>query len=167
MRHFIPPFVSDGRFGDFFLLYAGWHLQWLAYMDTQVTGRVKRAWLSVYFRQLQRYDVLEASPSSSYPGIQERTVEQIVDIPVPHFLENVVEVVQIVPQERVLIRTVEQIVDTPTLQSQDEIVEVIQLILQEGISERILEQIVEVPVPQMEEQIVEVVKIIPPERVLR
>ena len=114
---------SDGRFGD--VLPA---LRRVAptgvYMDTQVTGRVKRAWVSVYFWQLQRYDVLETSPSSSYPGIQEQTVEQIVDIPVPHFMENIVEVVQIVPQERVLIRTVEQIVDTPTLQSQDEIVEV-------------------------------------------
>ena len=43
-----------------------------------------------------------------------------MDIPVPHFMENIVEVVQIVPQERVLIRTVEQIVDVSIPQIQEE-----------------------------------------------
>ena len=57
---------------------------------------------------------------SSCPNIQERTVGQILDISVPQILENILEVVPIIPQERVQNCTVEQIVDTPTPQIQEE-----------------------------------------------
>ena len=104
---------------------------------------------------------------SSRPSIQERTVEQIVDISVPQIMEkNCGSSADHTTRARA-----ESLggADRGRAHSpdQEEIVEVIQLIPQEGISERNLEQIVEVPVPQIEEQIVEVVKIIPQERVLR
>ena len=46
--------------------------------------------------------------------IQERIVEQIMDIPLPQIMEKMMEVVRIIPQEHVQNRTVEQIVDVST-----------------------------------------------------
>ena len=73
---------------------------------------------------------------------------------------DVVEVVQIIPQERIQQRIVEQIVDVPVPQVVEEILEVIKVIPQERVSERIVEQIVDVPVPQVMEEIVKVVRFI-------
>ena len=42
--------------------------------------------------------------------VQNRTVEQVVDVPVPHIHGEIVEVIQLVPQERISDRMVEQIV---------------------------------------------------------
>ena len=44
--------------------------------------------------------------------IQSRTVEQIVDVPVPMAAETIVEMPNIITEERVQNRTVEQIWDT-------------------------------------------------------
>ena len=43
--------------------------------------------------------------------MQQRTVEQIVDGPVPQVLEQIVEVVNVVPQDRISERNLEQIVE--------------------------------------------------------
>ena len=59
---------------------------------------------------------------------------------------DVVEVVQITPQERIHLRIVEQIVDVPVPQVVEYILEVIKVISQEWESERIVELIVDVPV---------------------
>ena len=56
---------------------------------------------------------------------------------VPQCKEEIVEVVRLIPQERVQQRTVHQIV---------KIVEVFQIIHQEGLSQRIIDRIVHVPV---------------------
>ena len=45
--------------------------------------------------------------------MQNRTPEQIVDVPVPQFMEAIVEVAPSPPQESVQNRTPEQIVDVP------------------------------------------------------
>ena len=74
-----------------------------------------------------------------------RQVEQIVDVPVPQVVEEVVQVDRIVPQERVQQRTVEQIVEVPVPQMVEEVVHVPQIQVQERIVQNIVEQIVEVP----------------------
>ena len=42
--------------------------------------------------------------------VQNRTVEQVVDVPVTQIQEEIVEVIQLAPQERISDRMVEQIV---------------------------------------------------------
>ena len=68
------------------------------------------------------------------------------DVPVPQFVEEILEVIKVIPQERESERVVEQIFDVPVLQ--------------------VLEEIVDVPVSQVVEEILEVFKVIPQERVL-
>eukprot|EP00971_Amphidinium_carterae_P264233 5241909-Amphidinium_carterae.1 len=41
------------------------------------------------------------------------SVDQIIDVPIPQTVEEIINVPKIVPQERVMNRTVEQIVDVP------------------------------------------------------
>ena len=41
--------------------------------------------------------------------VQNRTGEQVVDVPVPQFQEEIVEVIRVVPQVRISDRIVEQI----------------------------------------------------------
>ena len=48
--------------------------------------------------------------------IQQRTAEDIVEIWVPQIQEQSLEVIKVIPQERVSIRIVEQAVDLPVLQ---------------------------------------------------
>ena len=43
--------------------------------------------------------------------MQQRTAKHIVDVPILHVLEEIVEVVKLVPEERVQQRTDEQTVD--------------------------------------------------------
>ena len=88
-------------------------------------------------------------------------------------LLDVVEVVQIVPQERIQLRIVRQISDVPVPQVVEEILLVIKVIPQVRVSERIVEQIFDVPVlqvlrksvSQVVEEILEVFKVIPQELV--
>ena len=65
---------------------------------------------------------------------------------VPQVMAEIVEVVRLIPQERVHQRTVEQIVHVPAPQVAEEIAEVVQMIPQERISKRIIDRIVDVPV---------------------
>ena len=65
---------------------------------------------------------------------------------VPQVMAEIVEVVRVIPQERVQQRTVEQIVDVPVPQVVEEIVEVVQIIPQGRLSVRINDRIVSVPV---------------------
>eukprot|EP00971_Amphidinium_carterae_P172822 3425841-Amphidinium_carterae.1 len=60
-----------------------------------------------------------------------RNVEQILDVPVPQTVEEIVNVPKIVPQERVQNRVVEQIVDVPVPQTVEEIVNVPKIVPQE------------------------------------
>ena len=71
---------------------------------------------------------------------------QVTNEYVPQVMEEIVEVVRLIPQERVQQPTVEQIVDFSGPQVVEEIVEVVQIIHQERISERIIDRIVDVPV---------------------
>ena len=79
--------------------------------------------------------------------------------------QEIFEVIQPIPQERVAERNVEHIVDVPVPQIQEQIVEMVKVIPQEGFAERMMEQIVDVPVPQVMEETVEVAHSIPMERI--
>eukprot|EP00971_Amphidinium_carterae_P294816 5853820-Amphidinium_carterae.1 len=63
-------------------------------------------------------------------------VEQIVDVPVPQTVEEVVQVPRIIPQEQTVQRTVEQIVDVPVPQTVEEVVQVPRIIPQEQTVQR-------------------------------
>jgi len=97
-------------------------------------------------------------------GIQERIVEEIIDVPVPLVMEKTVEVAKHIPQEPMQSYTVKQIVCMPVPWIRKEIGEVIPLILQERISVHVYEQTVDVPSPQIQEQTVEVLEAIPRKR---
>ena len=56
--------------------------------------------------------------------VRQRTVEQMVEIPVPQVVEEVEQVSKIAPQERVMQHSVEQIVEVPVPQVVEEIVQV-------------------------------------------
>ena len=81
------------------------------------------------------------------PQEQIRDVEE-TDVPVPHVMEEITEVVKHMPQERVRSNTVEQLAAVPAPHIQEESVEVFQLIPEDRISDRIVEQTVDIPSPE-------------------
>ena len=85
--------------------------------------------------------VVEVTPQER---VQNRTQEQIVDVPVPPLLEAVVEVTT---QERVLNRTHEQISGVPVPQIMEAPVDVMLTTPLERVQNRTPEQIVDVPCP--------------------
>ena len=64
---------------------------------------------------------------------------------VPQVVDEIIEVLRVIPHERVQQHTVEQIVHVPVPQIVGETVEVVQMIPQECISKRIIDRIVDVP----------------------
>ena len=67
-------------------------------------------------------------PSMPAERIQERIVEETIDVPVPHMMKKTIELAKHIPQE--------------------EIVEVIQLLPQDRMSNHVVQQIVDIPSPQ-------------------
>ena len=78
----------------------------------------------------------ERQRHASHKRIQECIVQE-TDVPVPHMMEKTIEVMKLIPQERVQNRTVEQVIDVPVLQIQ-ETVEVPQI--------QLIDEVVDVPV---------------------
>ena len=68
-------------------------------------------------------------------------IEYVSDV-----MEEILEVVRLILQERVQQRTVEQIVHVPVSKVVEEIAGVLQIVHQERISERLIDRIVAVPV---------------------
>ena len=64
--------------------------------------------------------------------MQRRTPERIEDVPVLQMLDQTVEVMRLVPRERVQQRIDEQIVELPIPKIVEEIVDVVRLVPQEG-----------------------------------
>ena len=85
-------------------------------------------------------------PSTPQVRVQNRTLEQIVGVPVPQIKEDGLQLVS----ERVQNRTLEQIVDVPVPQIEEDGLQVVP----ERLQNRTLEQIVDVSVPQIKEAIV-------------
>ena len=97
--------------------------------------------------------------------VQQQTAEHIVDEPVPQIKVEIVEVVHIVPQERIW-RISEQIVviEVPKISSQDRILQrTVEQILDESVvvQQRIDKPIVELLIPHVMEDCVEESKIAP------
>ena len=86
---------------------------------------------------------------------QHHTEGQVIDVPVSEIREEIGEVNQLTPQERI---------DVPVSQIRRDIWKIIQLIPQERVFDRVTEQIIDAPVPQIRDPIVEVVKVISHER---
>ena len=82
-------------------------------------------------------------------------------------MEDILEAVEIIPEEHIPERKFVEAFEVPVIQIQEGIVEVYQLPPQERTSERTVEQImdVSVPVPQIHEQILEVAIVIPQDRI--
>ena len=84
-----------------------------------------------------------------------RVGEQIVDIAVPLIFEKIVEMIQLVPLERIKDQIVEQIVEqiVAVLVSQikEDIVEVTKPVLHERVQNRVGEQTVDLPLRQIKE----------------
>ena len=78
----------------------------------------------------------ERQRHASHKRIQE-CIAQETDVPVPHMMEKTIEVMKLIPLERVQNRTVEQVIDVPVLQIQ-ETVEVLQI--------QLIDKVVDVPV---------------------
>ena len=113
--------------------------------------------------------------SSALPAerISERSVDQIVDWPVPQIEEQIAEVAKTTPQERFSKRTVVQAEDVPVPQILKEVVKAVKTVPQERISETICEKIVDAPVPQtvdepvpsFQEEFDKMIELFPEERV--
>ena len=96
--------------------------------------------------------------------VQQRTVEQVVEIPVPQVLteimggsgrqvvEEVVHVPKVMTQVRQNRIPVEQTVEIPVPMTEEEVVEVPEIITQVRVQHQQVEQTIEVPVPMREEE---------------
>ena len=89
--------------------------------------------------------------------------ERIVDVLVPLIMEDIVEIVKVVFQERIAMRICEQIVDVHVSQA----TEVPKTSSRDRTLQRAVEQILDVPLPEMVTQLLEVPKIIPQDRILQ
>ena len=89
--------------------------------------------------------------------------ERIVDVLVPLIMEDIVEIVKVVFQERIAKRICEQIVDVHVSQA----TEVPKTSSRDRTLQRTVEQILDVPLPEMVTQLLEVPKIISQDRILQ
>ena len=69
--------------------------------------------------------------------IQQRTVEQTIDVLVPQVVKEMLGAIQIIPQDRVSERVVEQVVDVRVSQVVEEIVEMTHAIAWRRVQETI------------------------------
>ena len=99
---------------------------------------------------LMKREIVEVIQLVLAERIKGPVADQLVDIPVPLVMEEIVavvqEVVRLVPQERVQRKTVEHV---RVRQILNETVEVARLVPRERVQQRIGEKIVEVPIPQI------------------
>ena len=96
--------------------------------------------------------------------IQELIAEE-TDAPVPHVMGKITEVVNHIPQERVLNYTVDQIVAVPSPQIPEETKQVTHRIPQDRISDCNGEQNINCPIPQIQEKLVGMIQLILQERI--
>ena len=96
---------------------------------------------------------------------QPNSFVKIVDVPVPGIMEEILELIQLVPQERIPERIVEEISDVPVPEVMEKTVEVGKHSRQEGMQSYTVEQIVGAPFPQTQKEIREVTQLIPQERI--
>ena len=95
----------------------------------------------------------------------ERTFEETVNVPVPRVMEETIEAVKHVPQERVQSNTVEQIVAVPVPRIREETWQLIQRIPQDRISDRSGEQVIDILILHNQEKLVGVIHLILQDRI--
>ena len=106
----------------------------------------------------------EVPKTSSRDRTLQRTVEQILNVPLPEVVTQLVEVPETISPDRIQQRTVEQIVDAPVPQAVEELAEVSRVFSQDRIQQCAMEQttpaislagkIVEMPVTRKTQQVV-------------
>ena len=74
---------------------------------------------------MEQTEIVEMVQIISLERLQQRGVEQLVDMAAPHFMKDLVKVMRLIPQERHLELTGEHIVDLLEQQVVKEIFEVI------------------------------------------
>ena len=94
--------------------------------------------------------------TSSRDRTLQRAAEQILDVPLPEMVTQLVEVPETVSPDRIQQRTVEQIVDAPVPQVVEELAEIFKVFSQDRIQQRAVEQTIEIPAVSLDEKIIEV-----------
>ena len=92
--------------------------------------------------------------------VPERNVEQIVNVPVPQIIDECVEVIQLVPKEKIREHIVGEIV-VLVPQVREETTETAKIIPQKRVQNRTVDQITIVFMLQIQEEIVAVIQLIP------
>ena len=110
-------------------------------------ARWNRLWTSPF--PSFRSGFSSAQSSRLLSGARAESYDQIVDVPTPQIQDEIPEVLQSTPQERLSERIVARLVDFPLPQIQRQMVKVVKIIPQERVSERVVEQIVDLAVPQI------------------
>ena len=130
----------------------------VAYGST--AGCRRAAWRII--TSVEQKENLEADDAKHSPKIQSRdrilqcTVEQILDVPVPEMVKQLVEAPKTIPQDRIQQRTVEFFAaDTPVPQDVEEPAEFFKAFSQDRVQLRFGGQIIENPAIPLAEKIVE------------
>ena len=153
IQYIIKVFEVFDRDGNGFISAAD-----LRHVMTNLGEKLTDEFLSLMARKMKDPDTDEE--------ILERTIEETINIPIPHVMEKTIEGVQLIPQERVQNCTVEQIIDMPVMmQRQRPQCRVPRTVSQDRIPQRIEEQLVDIPVPQIAEETVEVFDVFTQDRV--
>ena len=99
---------------------------------------------------------------SKMKGDYDRYVERVVAMPVlPRIMEEIIEVICLVSQERIHERIVEETIDVPVSHVMERTIEDVKLIPQEHVRCDAVEHIVNLPVPQIRKETGEVTRLIP------
>ena len=91
----------------------------------------------------------------------------LVDVLIPLIMEEIVEIIKVVLQERICERIREQTVDVHVPRVVEQVLEVPKNSSQDRTWQRAVEQITNVPVPEMVTQLLEVPTIVPQDRILQ
>ena len=108
----------------------------------------------MYHRLFGKFSKCQRQHAETDPS--ECTVEQILDVPVPEMVKQLVEEPKTIPQDRIHRRTVEHIADdTPIPQDVEEPAEFFKAFSQDRVQLRVRGQIIENPAIPLAEKIVE------------
>ena len=131
--------------------------------DTDTEKQLVEAFKVFFQDRVQQRIVEQITENLAVSLDEENTIEEIIDIPVPHVMEKTTEVVKLIPQERIQNRTMEQIIHVPVLQ---ETVEVPQIqFIDEAADVPVIVQR-QVPIVQKMQKTVEASQVKSPDRVM-
>ena len=120
--------------------------------------------------QTQDGKTAENGSKNYVPRIQERIIEEIIDVPMQQVMKESVEAVKLTPEDRISDRIIEQILDVAVPDVREQHVgagETMKHIAQELVQNRAVEHFVGVSVPQIRKKAREVIQLVPQERIFR